>query len=123
MSMYELQDRLKAAGKTEIKAYACHPGSSRTNLINTSGSFMMKFIFNLMKLSPLTQSAEKGAYPQLMCATEPNLDQSGFYGPTGRSNWVGPVGAHKIEPHAKDKAVAKRLWELSEKETGVKWNI
>lgn len=123
MSMYELQDRLKEAGKTDVKAYACHPGSSRTNLINTSGSFMMKFIFNLMKLSPLTQSAEKGAYPQLMCATEPNLDQSGFYGPTGRSNWVGPVGAHKIEPHAKDKTVAKRLWEISKKETGIKWNI
>ena len=123
MSMYELQDRLKEAGKTDVKAYACHPGSSRTNLINTSGSFMMKFIFNLMKLSPLTQSAEKGAYPQLMCATELNLDQSGFYGPTGRSNWVGPVGAHKIEPHAKDKTVAKRLWEISEKETGIKWKI
>lgn len=123
MFMYELQDRLKEAGKAGVKAYACHPGSSRTNLINTSGSFMMKFIFNLMKLSPLTQSAEKGAYPQLMCATEPNLDQSGFYGPTGRSNWVGPVGAHKLEPHAKDKTVAKRLWEVSERETGVKWKI
>ena len=123
MTIYELQDRLKERGKSDVKAYACHPGSSRTNLINTSGSFMMKFIFNLMKLSPLTQSAEKGAYPQLMCATESNLDQSGFYGPTGRSNWVGPVGEHKLEPHAKDKAVAKRLWELSEKETGVKWNI
>ncbi|NRD22358.1 SDR family oxidoreductase [Winogradskyella litoriviva] len=123
MSIYELQDRLAAASKTTIKAYACHPGSSRTNLINSSGSFMMKFIFNLMKLSPLTQSAEKGAYPQLMCATEPILDQGGFYGPTGRSNWVGPVGEHKLEPHAKDKAVAKKLWEVSEKETGVKWNI
>ncbi|GGZ41848.1 oxidoreductase [Echinicola pacifica] len=123
MSMYELQDRLKESGKTDVKAYACHPGSSRTNLISTSGSFMMKLIFGMMKLSPLTQSAEKGAYPQLMCATEPNLDQKEFYGPTGRSNWVGPVGAHKLEPHAKDKAVAKRLWELSEKETGVKWNI
>ena len=123
MSMYELQDRLKEAGRTDVKAYACHPGSSRTNLINTSGSFMMKLIFNLMKLSPLTQSAEKGAYPQLMCATEPILDQSGFYGPTGRSNWVGPVGAHEIKQHAKDKAVSTRLWELSELETGLKWNI
>lgn len=123
MTIYELQDRLREVGKTDIKAYACHPGSSRTNLINTSGSFTMKLIFNLMKFSPLTQSAEKGAYPQLMCATEPNLDQGGFYGPTGRSNWTGPVGAHKLEPHAKDRAVAKRLWELSEKETGVKWNI
>jgi NAD(P)-dependent dehydrogenase (short-subunit alcohol dehydrogenase family) len=123
MSIYELQNRMVKAGKTDVKAYACHPGSSRTNLINTSGSFMMKLIFNLMKLSPLTQTAEKGAFPQLMCATELNLDLNGFYGPTGRSNWVGPVGAHKIEPHAKDKAVATRLWELSEKETGVKWNI
>lgn len=123
MSIYELQDRLTRAGKTDVKAYACHPGSSRTSLISTSGSFMMRLIFGLMKLSPLTQSAEKGAYPQLMCATEPNLDQSAFYGPTGRSNWVGPVGAHHIEPHAKDKLVAKKLWEISESVTRLKWNI
>ncbi|WP_417876145.1 SDR family oxidoreductase [Winogradskyella sediminis] len=123
MSIYELQDRLKAADKTTVKAYACHPGASNTNLINTSGSFLTKLTFRLMKLSPLVQSAEKGAYPQLMCATEPDLDQTAFYGPTGKSNWVGPVGAHHIEPHAKDKAVSKRLWELSEKETGVVWNL
>lgn len=123
MTIYELQNRLEKAGKTDVKAYACHPGSSRTSLIKTNGSLMMRFIFGLMKLLPLTQSAEKGAYPELMCATEKNLDQKGFYGPTGRSNWVGPVGEHKIEPHAKDKAVAEKLWALSEKETGVKWNL
>jgi NAD(P)-dependent dehydrogenase (short-subunit alcohol dehydrogenase family) len=123
MTIYELQDRLQKAGKTDVKAYACHPGSSRTSLIATSGSFMMKMIFGLMKMSPLTQPAENGAYPQLMCATEEDLDQKGFYGPTGRSNWVGPVGAHHIEPHAKDKAVANKLWNLSEKETGIKWNL
>lgn len=123
MSIYELQERLKKAGKKEIKVYACHPGSSRTNLINTSGGLLMKIIFNLMKLSPLTQSAEKGAYPQLMCATETNLDESKFYGPTGRNNWVGPVGAHQLEPHATNKIVSEKLWELSEKETKVKWNL
>jgi len=123
MSIYELQDRLKKAKKTSVKAYACHPGSSRTSLIATSGSLIMSIIFGLMKLTPLTQSAEKGAYPQLMCATEPDLDEKGFYGPTGRSNWVGPVGAHELKPHATDESVSKRLWELSEKETGVKWNI
>ncbi|GJM35896.1 MAG: oxidoreductase [Saprospiraceae bacterium] len=123
MCVYELQERLNEAGKSDVKAYACHPGASRTSLIKTSGSLMTRFVWQLMKLSPFVQSAEKGAYPQLMCATEPNLDQSGFYGPTGRNNWTGPVGKHKLEPHAKDKAVAKRLWNLSEKETGVKWNI
>lgn len=123
MTIYELQEKLAEAGKMELKAYACHPGSSRTSLIKTSGSFMMRVIFGLMKLSPLTQTAEKGAYPELMCATEENLDQKAFYGPTGRSNWVGPVGAHPIEAHAKDRDVAKRLWDLSEEQTGVSWNI
>lgn len=123
MSMYELQDRLEARGNTAVKAYACHPGSSRTALIATNGSFMMKIIFGIMKLTPLTQPAENGAYPQLMCATEADLDQKEFYGPTGRNNWVGPVGAHEIKPHAKDKEVAKKLWDVTEDITGVKWNI
>lgn len=121
MSVYEVNERLKATGKTAVKAYACHPGASRTSLIKNSGTRMMRAIFFLM--TPLTQSAEKGAYPQLMCATEPDLDENGFYGPTGRSNWVGPVGGHEIKPHAKDKEASKRLWELSEKETGVSWEI
>jgi len=123
MSIYELQNRLENVGNTNVKAYACHPGSSRTSLISTSGGAVMKIIFGLMKLTPLTQPAENGAYPQLMCATENDLDQKEFYGPTGRSNWVGPVGAHKIEPHAKNKDVAKKLWEISEEATGIKWNI
>ena len=123
MSIYELQERLTTAGKNTVSAYACHPGSSRTNLIDTSGSFLMKVIFGLMKLSPLTQPAAHGAYPQLMCATEPELDQTAFYGPTGRGYWKGPVGAHELKPHAKDKAVAQKLWNLSEEQTGVTWNI
>ncbi len=123
MSIYELQDRLKKAGKTNVKAYACHPGSSSTSLITTSGSLGLRIVFGLMKLSPMVQSAEKGAYPELMCATEGNLDESGFYGPTGRANWVGPVGNCGIKDHALDKKVSKRLWEVSEKETGVSWNL
>ena len=123
MCVYELQDRLKEAGKTDVKVYACHPGASRTSLIKTSGSLMTRFVWQLMKLSPLVQSAERGSYPELMCATEPDLDQNGFYGPTGRGYFKGPVGECKLEPHAKDKEVAKRLWEVSEKATGLKWNI
>ena len=123
MTVYELQDRLKAAGKSDVKAYACHPGASSTSLIKTSGGLMTRFVWQIMKLSPLVQSAGKGAYPELMCATEPDLDQAGFYGPTGRNYWTGPVGECKLEPHAKDKAVAERLWDVSEEATGVKWNL
>ena len=123
MTVYELQDRLKAAGKSDVKAYACHPGASSTSLIKTSGGLMTRFIWQIMKLSPMVQSAEKGAYPELMCATEPELDQAGFYGPTGRNYWTGPVGECKLEPHAKDKAVAKRLWDVSEEAVGHKFQV
>lgn len=123
MSVYELQDRLKEAGKHDVKVYACHPGASATSLIKTSGSLMMRFVWYLMTLSPMVQSAEKGSYPEVMCATEPELDQDGFYGPTGRGYFKGPVGACNLEPHAKDKPVAARLWVLSEKETGFTWNL
>lgn len=123
MTTYELQDRLKKAGKTDVKTYACHPGASATSLIKTSGGLMTRFAWQIMKLTPMVQSAEKGAYPELMCATEPELDQAGFYGPTGRNYWTGPVGECKLEPHAKDKEVMEKLWDISESKTGIKWDI
>lgn len=123
MSAYELQDKLKKAGKSDVKVYVCHPGASATSLIKTSGSLMLRFTWYLMTLSPMVQSAKKGAYPEVMCATEPNLDQKGFYGPTGRKYWTGPVGNCKLEAHALDKSVAEKLWTLSEEQTGVKFQL
>ena len=123
MTVYELQNRMKAAGKTSVKSFACHPGASRTSLIKTSGSLMTRAIWQIMKWTPLVQSAERGAYPELMCATELDLDPAGFYGPTGRNYWTGPVGECSLEPHAKDAEVSKKLWEVSEEATGLKWNI
>ncbi len=123
ITVYELQDRLEKAGNKDVKVYACHPGASSTSLIRTSGSLMMRLIWQLMKISPMVQSAEKGSYPELMCATEPNLDPSGFYGPTGRNYWTGPVGECLLEPHAKDKDVAEKLWIVSEEKTKQKFQV
>lgn len=123
MCVYTLQKRQKEAGISDVKVYACHPGASNTSLIKTNGGLMTRFVWQLMKLSPMVQSAEKGSYPALMCATEPDLDQNGFYGPTGHNYWTGPVGKCQLEPHAKNKAVAEKLWKVSEKATGFKWNF
>ncbi len=121
MFAYELQDRLKAANK-EVGVFVCHPGSSKTSLIKTSGNLMTRMAFGLMSLSPMVQSAEKGAYPEVMCATEPGLEARALYGPTGANEWVGPVGRGTLEPYAYDKAVMERLWDLSEKATGFESN-
>lgn len=71
----------------------------------------------------MVQSAEKGAYPEVMCATEEGLPQDAYYGPTGRMNWVGPVGACDMEPFVLDRDIARRLWEVSEAETGCQWDL
>lgn len=122
MFAYELQDRISAANK-DTQVLVCHPGSSATSLIKTSGNLATRIMFGLMTLSPLVQSAEKGAYPELMCATEEGLEPRALYGPTGRMEWVGPVGKGTLEPYAYDKAVMEQLWDRSEKETGFSWNI
>ena len=122
MFAYELQDRLEAAQK-DVKVYVCHPGSSSTSLITTSGNLMTRAMFRLMSMSPMVQSAEKGSYPEVMCATEDGLHQRALYGPTGWNEWVGPVGKGTLEPFAYDKPVMERLWDLSEKETGCIWDL
>ena len=80
-------------------------------------------MFRLMSLSPMVQSAEKGSYPEVMCATQERLEQRAFYGPTGRMEMVGPVGKGTLEPYAYDKTVMERLWNRSEKETGFSWSF
>ena len=122
MFAYELQDRIKAAHKA-VDVFVCHPGSSATSLISTSGSLVMRAVFRLMAMSPLVQSAEKGAYPEVMCATQDGLEQRALYGPTGRMEWVGPVGKGTLEPHAYDKAVMSKLWTVSEQATGFDWSL
>lgn len=122
MFAYELQDRIKAANMNG-KVYVCHPGSSATSLIKNSGGLRDRIIFGLMSMTPFVQSAKKGAYPEVMCATEKeeNLNTKAYYGPTGIMQWTGPVGECKLDPLAQDKSVATKLWTISENEIGFKW--
>lgn len=122
MFAYELQDRIKNTGK-RTTVYVCHPGSSATSLITTSGGIFTRIIFKLMSLSPIVQSAEKGSYPEVMCATEDGLEAKALYGPTGLMECVGPVGKGTLKPHAHDKLVAVKLWDLSEQATNHTWTM
>ena len=80
-------------------------------------------MFRLMSMSPMVQSAEKGSHPEVMCATEPDLDLRELYGPTGWNEWVGSVGRGALESFAYEKPVMERLWELPKKETGCTWGL
>ncbi len=123
MFAYELQDKLKAANNSNVKVYVCHPGASSTSLINEKASLATRLTWGFMVKIGLAQTAEQGSCPELMCALEDNLEQRSFYGPTGRMYFSGPVGECKLEAHALDKPVLSKLWELSEKETGMHWSL
>lgn len=124
MIVYKLQDRLAAAGRRDLEVYVCHPGSSATSLISTSGSRTMRAIWWIMTKTPMVQTAEQGAYPEIMCATEDALtEQRALYGPTGRMEAVGPVGRGTLNSHANEKAVMEKLWDVSEEATGFAWRL
>ncbi|MEP1553101.1 MAG: oxidoreductase, partial [Paraglaciecola sp.] len=120
MFAYELQDKVKAAGKN-VKVYVCHPGASNTSLIRESASFMTRISWAFMVKIGIAQSAEKGAYPEVMCATEASLKERAYYGPTGFMNFGGPVGEGKLESFVLNKELLTKLWALSERETSIYW--
>jgi hypothetical protein len=64
-------------GKDNVVGLArtCHPGSSATSLISTSGGIATNITWWLMTKSPLVQTAEKGAYPEVMEPTAVSLPQ------------------------------------------------
>ncbi|MDO6694967.1 SDR family oxidoreductase [Aliiglaciecola sp. 3_MG-2023] len=122
MFAYELQDKIKKAGK-QVKVYVCHPGASNTSLIRESASLVTRISWWIMVKIGLAQTAEKGAYPEVMCATEDNLKERAYYGPTGLMNFGGPVGEGKLEAFVLEKDVLTQLWALSEKQTSLNWPI
>ena len=76
-----------------------------------------------MTMTPLVQTAERGAYPEVMCATEDDLKQLAYYGPTGFMNFGGPVGECKLEPFVYNSEVIAKLWTISEEKTGLSWSL
>lgn len=122
MFAYELQDRLKETGK-DVPIYVCHPGASATSLISSSGGLVTRLTWWLMSKTPMVQTAEKGSYPEVLCATEDGLEQRALYGPTGLMQTGGPVGKGTLNPHAYDKDVMEKLWRVTEKATDFSWDI
>ncbi|MEO1801536.1 MAG: SDR family oxidoreductase [Cyanobacteria bacterium J06629_2] len=115
---YELQRRAQAMGKS-VQIQVCHPGASRTSLIDGSANLTTKLLWKL--LSPMAQSAEKGSWPEVMCATEEGLQSQKYYGPT-RFEMVGSIGECPLEEFVLNQVEAAKLWTLSEQKTSLSWS-
>ncbi len=116
---YELQRRVEVAG-TNVVVQVCHPGASRTNLISGDVSTLNKILIRLIK--PFFQSAERGSWPEVLCAVEADVRSEKLYGPTKRAETAGPIGECPLDECALDHEAAAKLWALSEEKTGMSWS-
>ena len=118
-------DRIARAEGWALKSVAAHPGYSVTGL-QTAGprmgrakasslEFLMKFMEPIF-----SQSAAAGALPTLFAATPPQAEGGAMYGPNGFYELKGPPVRAKIAAHARDPAIWRRLWDVSEQLTGLK---
>lgn len=120
MFAYELQRRVEAAGKNVV-VQACHPGASRTNLLMDTASTFNKVVWSILSRI-VAQSAEKGAWPEMMCAAEEGVELGKLYGPTKRAETVGPVDECPLDECVLDQEMAAQLWTLSEQKTSLSWS-
>jgi NAD(P)-dependent dehydrogenase (short-subunit alcohol dehydrogenase family) len=98
----ELQRRIDAAGMP-LMSIACHPGYAITNLEKYTTGAGMKLLTAILRPWASQDAAHGG----------------GFYGPDGPLEAKGYPVAVPIPKQARDTAVARRLWSVSENLTGV----
>ena len=112
----ELQRRLTEAG-SPVRALAAHPGWSATNLQSRTENPLQQALMALVNRT-LAQSDEMGALPTLFAATQ-DLPGAAYVGPDGIAEQRGHPALVGRSARASDPETARRLWELSERLTGV----
>jgi NAD(P)-dependent dehydrogenase (short-subunit alcohol dehydrogenase family) len=112
---YELQRKLTQNGSSTL-SIGVHPGWSATNLQHNSGFFNF--------LNPfLGQSQEMGALPTLYAATSPETQGGEYIGPDGFLGQRGYPHIARSSGRSHDLKTAQRLWEVSEKLTGIRFTL
>lgn len=120
MFAIELDERLKQHGLA-TQSMACHPGISSTNLFKIGGREMPRIFKGLM--NRYLQPATMGALPTVYAATASSLTGGEYVGPDGKGQRRGYPALEKPDPAVNDEASRQKLWDVSEKLTGVTFNF
>jgi NAD(P)-dependent dehydrogenase (short-subunit alcohol dehydrogenase family) len=125
----ELDRRSRAAG-WNIVSNAAHPGLTKTNL-QVSGpshgrekpALMQRLYQTSWRYAPfMWQEVDEGVLPALYAAVTPQAEGGAFYGPRGVYEAAGGgVAEAKIPARAANDADCQKLWEISERLTGVNY--
>jgi len=117
-------DRRVTRRALDLVSVAAHPGYAATNLQTVgprmSGSGLMERLSDLGN-SVFAQTAAAGALPSLYAATSPDARGGRFYGPDGLFGMRGHPESVPFERAARNPETARRLWDVSEELTGVRF--
>jgi NAD(P)-dependent dehydrogenase (short-subunit alcohol dehydrogenase family) len=116
---FELQ-RYFDTNKIDCITTVAHPGVSDTNLFNGIGNNVARKLF-MPLFRAFVQPASMGALPLIRAAMDEKASPANYYGPNGLGQIKGYPMVVKADKHAYKADDAKRLWDLSEKLTGVKF--
>ena len=115
-------DRRLRAHSVDTTSVIAHPGVAVTNIIsNGMGTGMKSRIVGAL-LPLVAQSDDRGSWPLVYAATSSEVHGGGYYGPDGIAEIKGMPVEVKPKPQALDPAAGKRLWDVSETLTGVRYD-
>jgi len=121
---FELQKRLTAAGFDTI-TNTSHPGFVYTNLqansVKQSETKMEALLYRIIE-PIMAQDISMGILPMLYGSTAEDAKGGTFYGPR-TLNIRGYPAEKKANKEANDAQALKRFWEISEKLTGVTYDV
>ncbi|MGH2859728.1 MAG: oxidoreductase [Solirubrobacteraceae bacterium] len=119
---FELQRRAVAA-RSPLLSLAAHPGAAATNLQSTGPQKPLERALLALGNRTVSQSASMGALPSLYAATSDSLPGGVLVGPDGFMEGRGHPRVVGASRRAYDEADARRLWEESERLTGVHYRF
>ncbi|HWF35119.1 MAG TPA: oxidoreductase [Solirubrobacteraceae bacterium] len=119
---FELQRRAGGAG-TNLQSLAAHPGYAATNLQSAGPEVAAERWGMALANRVIAQSADMGALPTLYAATVPDLPGGTFVGPGGPGEMRGAPRPVTAKARAYDTEAARRLWDVSEELTGVRYEF
>ncbi|MFF9983637.1 oxidoreductase [Streptomyces erythrochromogenes] len=119
----ELDRRLRASGST-VRSVAAHPGWAVQGLTPARPPLWEHGPFAALRSAPLAllaQGKDRGAWPVVRAATDPDAVGGQYFGPRGPGSLKGPPAVQVTAGSAHDRVAAARLWTVSEELTGVSW--
>ncbi|MGU3292193.1 SDR family NAD(P)-dependent oxidoreductase [Williamsia sp. M5A3_1d] len=119
----ELDRRLRESGSAVTTALT-HPGWVASNLSNVSDAPLMSVFHTVTQTiaKTLANDTDAGAAPTLYCMTEP-IPPGSYVGIDSRLGLKGGPTLAGRTAHASDYALAARLWDRAESETGTTWPV